>query len=106
MRGDVLLFAVTEYCTVPLPIPDAPELMVTQEAELDATHTHPLDVVTLTLPVDADAVNDWFVGVSEYVHETFVLSIFTTKASCPPPPLVCNAPGVTGKLDECVYPAI
>ena len=58
LRDDTLLFALMEYWTVPLPIPDEAELRVIQDAVVDATHTQPLDVVTLTLPVEADAEND------------------------------------------------
>jgi hypothetical protein len=38
---------------VPEPVPLAPDVIVIQEAELDAVHAHPVVVVTLTEPVVA-----------------------------------------------------
>jgi hypothetical protein len=53
LRAAVLVFASTEYCTVPFPLPEAPEVTLTQVALLTAVHAHPLVVDTFTLPVVA-----------------------------------------------------
>ena len=56
LRGDVDVFAVTEYVTVPFPEPLAPPVIVIQEALSVAVHPQPLPAVTATLPVPAAAV--------------------------------------------------
>ena len=53
---DELVLAATEYCTVPLPVPLPPEVMVTQEAPLLAVRGHVDWVVTFTLPVPPAAL--------------------------------------------------
>ena len=55
MRGDVDELAAIEKATAPLPVPLAPEMMVSQEALLVAVQLQPARVVTLELPVLADA---------------------------------------------------
>ena len=60
---DVL--AATEYETVPLPLPDAPEVIVIQEAPLVADQPHPAIPLTATLPVDAAPLTDTLVGEME-----------------------------------------
>jgi hypothetical protein len=45
------LFAATFRLTDPLPVPDAPEVMVIHEALLAAVHLHALVVDTFTVPV-------------------------------------------------------
>ena len=57
VRGVVLLFASTWKPTVPLPIPDAPEVTVIHWSDVAATQTHPLVAVTSTLDEPAAAVN-------------------------------------------------
>lgn len=47
----VLVLEETEYDTVPLPLPLPPDVIVIQDALLDAVQLQPLVVVTLTLPV-------------------------------------------------------
>ena len=49
MREDVAVFGATEYATVPLPLPLAPDVIVSHEALLAAAHVHPAAVVTLAL---------------------------------------------------------
>ena len=48
-------FGSTRYPTLPFPVPDAPELIVIQEALLDAVHAHALVVDTSTFPVPPGA---------------------------------------------------
>lgn len=59
----VPVLAVTEYPTIPLPVPLLPEVIVIHEALLVAVHEQLLDEgVTVTLPVPADEVKDREVG--------------------------------------------
>ena len=62
-REETVVFAATAYATVPLPLPAAPETMVTHDAELPALHTQPAPVLTDTDPVVAAA--DTVVAVGE-----------------------------------------
>ena len=64
-RCVVPVFAAIEYPTVPLPLPLAPEVIVIQEAELDAVHVQPVVVVTLTDPVEALDETDVALGEME-----------------------------------------
>ena len=48
-------FGSTRYPTLPFPVPDAPELIVIQEALLDAVHAHALVADTSTFPVSPTA---------------------------------------------------
>lgn len=50
---------------VPFPIPLVPEVMVNQEAALEAVQAHPGCVVTATLPVPPDAPKLEFEGEIE-----------------------------------------
>ena len=43
---DAPLFAATEYVTVPLPLPDEPEVIVIHDADAVAVQAHPVCVVT------------------------------------------------------------
>lgn len=57
----VVVLAVYEYFTVPLPVPLAPEVMVSHEVLLAAVHVplHPDGVaVTVTVPVPAEELTD------------------------------------------------
>ncbi len=62
---DAVVFAATEYFTVPLPVPLLTEVMETQDASLFAVHAHPVCVVTLTLPVALPALRYLTVGEIE-----------------------------------------
>ena len=64
MREVVLLFAVTEYPTLPLPEP-LPELTVIQPALLLAVQVQPDPAVTLTEPEPPAALKSWEVGLME-----------------------------------------
>ncbi len=48
-----------------LPVPLLLEVIVIQDALLTAVQPQPLWVVTLTLPVPPEAVNDWLEGEME-----------------------------------------
>jgi hypothetical protein len=62
------VLAATLNATEPLPVPLAPEVIVSQLALLDAVHAHPLVVVTATLPLDAVSGTFWLGGAIEYAH--------------------------------------
>ena len=56
------MFAATLIWTVPLPLPDAPELTVSQDALLVAVQGHAVVAVTVTLKLPPAEVADWLVG--------------------------------------------
>jgi hypothetical protein len=80
VRGDVLVFAVRRYRTVPLPDPLAPLAIVIQDPERVAVHEHPLLTVTATLPFPLDDLKSWLVGVTAYAHAPFCV---TSKVAFP-----------------------
>jgi hypothetical protein len=55
VRAAVAALAAAEYPTVPTPVPDAPDVTVSQLALEEAVHVQLLPAVTETLPVDASA---------------------------------------------------
>ena len=55
VRGLVLVLAAIEYPTVPVPLPEPPEVMVIQDALLLAVHAQPAAEVTATEPLAAAA---------------------------------------------------
>lgn len=57
-RAAVAVFAVAPKVTVPLPVPLAPEVTVSQPAGLLALHAHPVGAVTDTEPLAAAAGSD------------------------------------------------
>ena len=57
--------ATTEKLTVPLPVPELPEVIVIHEALLTAVHPHPVCVVTFTLPEPPPAGEDALTGEME-----------------------------------------
>jgi hypothetical protein len=59
LLGDVVVLAAAEKPTVPLPDPDAPDVIVSQLVLLDAAvHAQPASAVTPTLPVPPAAGSD------------------------------------------------
>ncbi len=67
-RADVPVFAATENATVPLPLPLAPEVIVTQESGVVAVHAQAAAAVTVTLPLPPDAATACDVGVIVMSH--------------------------------------
>jgi hypothetical protein len=59
------VLAATLKPTEPLPLPLAPEVIVSHDALLLAFHAHPAVVVTATLPLDALSGTFWLVGAIE-----------------------------------------
>ena len=53
MRGDVVVLAAIEKAVVPLPLPVAPDVIVSHELLLVAVQEQPLVVVTVALPMPA-----------------------------------------------------
>jgi hypothetical protein len=58
VREEVAVFAATESETVPLPVPDAPEVTEIQDALLDAVQLQPEVAVTVAVIGPPDAVAD------------------------------------------------
>ena len=68
-RVVVAVLAAALNPTLPLPVPLAPEVTVSQDVLLlTAVHAHVLPAVTATLPVPPAAPSDWLVGEIEYEH--------------------------------------
>ena len=65
---DPLAFADTTYATLPLPVPDPPELTEIHAALLSARHAQPLVVVTVTVPELPPVGALALVGEIEYAH--------------------------------------
>ncbi len=65
LRDAVALFGVTEYLTLPLPVPEDPEVIESQPRFSDAVHAHPLAAVTVAVKDPAPAAADWDVGEIE-----------------------------------------
>jgi hypothetical protein len=64
-----LVFGSTAYCTLPLPLPDPPEMMPIHDALLAAVHEQPLVVATFTVPVVPSTGALALVGEREYEHD-------------------------------------
>ena len=62
VRAVKATFAVTEYVTVPLPVPVLPLVTVMNESLLAADHEQPVCVVTVSLPVPAALLKLLLVG--------------------------------------------
>ncbi len=58
MRGDVSIFAATEYMILLFPLPLPPEVIVIQGASLVAIQASSLEAVTPTLPVPPIVAKD------------------------------------------------
>jgi hypothetical protein len=59
LRAAVPLFAATLNCTLPLPVPELPPVMVIHETADDAVQPQLLPALTPTLPVPPSAGTDW-----------------------------------------------
>ena len=55
-------FAVAVYWIDPLPVPEEPDVMVSQAASLAAVHAHPGGAATFTEPDAAAEAIDWEAG--------------------------------------------
>ncbi len=67
---DPPVLAATEYLTVPMPVPLAPEVMVIHELLLTAVHGQAEVVLTFTVPVPPTAPKDSLIGEIEYTQGT------------------------------------
>jgi hypothetical protein len=65
--------------TVPVPVPDAPDVTVIHGAALDAVQAHDAPVVTVTVVVLAPDTTSWLVGAIEYVQGATKAAWFTVK---------------------------
>ena len=68
VRGDVTVLAAMEKATVPLPLPVAPDVIVSQASLLVAVQAQPLGDVTVALPDPAVAAGFSDVGETENVQ--------------------------------------
>jgi hypothetical protein len=84
LRELALVFAAALNATVPVPVPLAPLVTVSQDALLlTPVQSHPVAVVTVVDPVPPAAVTDWLVGDREYVHPV-VGALWRTVKTCVP----------------------
>ena len=86
VRGDVAVFAAMENATVPLPLPLAPAVIVSQVALLVAVQVQPVAVVTVALLVPATAVGLSEVGDTVKEHEENVNVFDGSLRELPPGP--------------------
>jgi len=61
-RGVIVGLGVTVYVTVPLPVPEAPPVIVIQLAFSLVTQAQPLEAVTATVLVEPSGPSDATVG--------------------------------------------
>jgi len=64
-RDDEVVFAATVKPTVPLPLPLAPDVIVTHAADVVAPQEQPAPAVTAIDPEPPLAAIDWLVGLIE-----------------------------------------
>src|SRR4051794_29274029 len=69
--------------TVPLPLPLAPEVTVSQVALLAAVHAHPPDEVTVTVLDTPAAGADWAVAESVNVHGAALIATWVSAKVWP-----------------------
>ena len=82
VRGAALPLMAAANATVPLPLPLAPLVTVSQDVLLlTAVHAHPDAAITLVEPVPPTARTDWLTGETEYVHGA---PACVTLNVCPP----------------------
>ena len=63
VRGLPVVFTATLYFTVPFPLPDAPDVMVSHGSLLVACHGQLANVETITVPVPPSDANESLVGI-------------------------------------------
>ena len=80
MRSGPVVFSAAEKPTVPLLVPELPEVIVTQEALLTAVQKHSGPAVTLTLPEPPVALNDSLTGEIVKVHPDIVRQLLLVVA--------------------------
>jgi hypothetical protein len=78
-RGAPVFCAITNW-TLPLPLPDAPLLIVIHESVVDAVHEQPALAVTLTTTGSPPLPTPLFVGFNTYEHPP---ACVTVKVSPP-----------------------
>jgi hypothetical protein len=90
LRAAPVLASVV-YCTVPLPVPDAPFGILIQEALLAAVHVQPDEAVTPTDPAPPSGGADCDVCESEY-EQAFAWLIVTVRPATVAVPLRAAPP--------------
>jgi hypothetical protein len=85
VRADVAVLGLAEKLTVPFPVPEAPAVIVSHDAPLDAVHGHPSAALTPTDPVDAAAPNDAEDDVSVGAQDPDLANVFERALVVEPP---------------------
>jgi hypothetical protein len=85
VRDDVAVFAVAEKLTVPLPLPEAPAVIVSHDAPLVAVHAQPVAAFTPTDPDDAAAASVADAADSVGAHGALRANVFDTALVVEPP---------------------
>ena len=84
LRELALVFAAALNATVPLPLPLAPLVTVSQDVLLlTPVQAQPAGAVTVVDPVPPAAATDWLVGDNEYVHPVAGAFWMTVKTCVP-----------------------
>jgi hypothetical protein len=63
-RAAPVALVATPTLTVPLPVPDVPEVIVIHGALLDAVHAHALAADTMNVKLPPAVGADWLVGTT------------------------------------------
>ena len=84
LRALVVALELTEYPSVPLPVPLAPEVTASQDALLN--EAHPQVDVTATVPVAVAGPTLADVGeIVDVPHESVSMNVFVTPLDVDPP---------------------
>ena len=88
-REVLVVFAATEYPTLPLPEPDVEVENVTQLAGLDAVHAQPEPAVIAMVPVPEDDVSEALEGERLYPHPAACVMVTAWPATVSTPERDC-----------------
>jgi hypothetical protein len=83
LRAAVPVLGTAEYCTVPFPLPDAPETMDIHAALDAAVQAQPVPAVTFTLPFPPPAATAALVGEILYVQDAAAAACVTVNVFPP-----------------------
>ena len=84
-RELLLALAATTYPTLPVPVPEAAVLKVTQLTGLCAVHAHVVPAVTAIVPEPAEAVIDALAGEMLYPHPAACVTVTAWPATVSTP---------------------
>ena len=97
------VLAATVKLTVPLAVPELPDVMVIQASEVVAVHAQPLGAVTaIGVPAPPAAATAWLVGLSDTAHPLGCVTVTVCPAIMRDPeragPVFAAAANVTAPL--------